>query len=54
MIKNIVSWFAMLALAGALAACGQNQEGGTTDSAAPQQPESAPADQGQGQPPAGQ
>lgn len=53
MIKNIVSWFAMLALAGVLAACGQNQEGGA-DSAAPQQPESAPAEQGQGQGPAGQ
>lgn len=59
MIKNIVSWFAVMVFAGALAACGQQNQGGEQGAAgggqqgqqpaAPaggeQQPPSAPAGQ---------
>lgn len=57
MIKNIVSWFALMVLAGVLSACGQQNQGGdqgagTGDQG--QQQESAPAEGTQPSTPAGQ
>ena len=56
MIKNIVSWFALMVLAGVLSACGQQNGGdqgaGTGD--AGQQKEAAPAEGTQPSAPAGQ
>ena len=57
MIKNIISWFALMVLAGVLSACGQQNQGGdqgagTGDQG--QQQESAPAEGTQPSTPAGQ
>lgn len=59
MIKNIVSWFALMVLAGVLSACGQQNQGGDQgagagDAGQSQQKEAAPAEGTQPSAPAGQ
>lgn len=56
MIKNIVSWFALMVFAGVLSACGQQNQGGEQGAAGQgqQQQEAAPAGGEQPSAPAGQ